>query len=96
MTVSLRDGSMQCVRHKCNRVGLCQYEHNCKAMTKADMAVAQAKWESDRLHQEQEVAAEAARDREWSSARNAKIERMLEQHDLSLWDLEQWVKEITT
>lgn len=83
-----------CVRKQCNRFNSCQYIHNCKGMTLADSEIAVAQWEANRLIREEREAQEKLKEEMARRVRNNKIEAMLEAYNLSLYDLEEWVKEI--
>ena len=84
-----------CQRNKCQGSGKCQYVHNCKLMTIAEAEAAKAEWEFARARREDAEKQEAINDEMLRRNRNNRIEAMLDAHGLSLYDLEEWVKEIT-
>lgn len=63
-------------------------------MTREVAAAKQAEWEANKIRRE-EIAAQEERDAERRrNIRNSKINAMLEAHDLSLYELEEWVKDV--
>lgn len=83
-----------CPRKLCRKARACNYAHSCKAMTSEVAAAKQAEWEVNKLRREKIVAQEVREAQFRRERRNHKINAMLEAHDLSLYELEEWVKDV--
>ncbi len=88
------ENGMWCPRHKCNKARVCQYSHNCKAMTPQEAAVKQAEWDRARKHRELITEQEKREEQRLRDDRRGRIEAMLEAHGLGLYDLELFIKEV--
>ena len=85
-----------CNRTLCRKHERCRYEHNCNAKTPSEWAVIRQR--AKEIQKRQEILdAQEKRDNDLLRRdRSSKIETMLEAHGLSLYDLQEWVKEIVS
>lgn len=77
------------------RLGACQYEHDCKALTHADAAFRRAEWAAEEERRAELARVEEREAQRVSAERRYRIEAMLDQFGLSVYDLEEFVKEVT-
>lgn len=83
-----------CPRKECQRRHHCHYTHNCKAMTPEVAAAKQAQWEIDKKRREEIAEKEARVEELRRESRKRRIGVMLAAYDLSIEDLEAWVKDV--
>lgn len=83
-----------CPRKLCQRRRQCHYALNCQAMTRQEAAAKQAQWEIDKKRREEIAEKEARVEELRRQSRKRRIGVMLAVYDLSIEDLETWVKDV--